>query len=132
MAPAPIENKLKEEILIEQAMVVGEGRKFVSAIILPAKEPLNNYCVHKNVTWEGLKQMLEKPLIQLKYQKMVDTVNSQLAKYEQIKKFLLLDDEWLPIRADGSEGELTPSLKLKRRRLEKKYAREIDELYLET
>ncbi len=129
VAPAPIENKLKEDILIEQAMVVGDGRKFVSAIIVPAEEPLRNYCQHKGITWSSLEKMVELPEIISKYQSIVDQVNPNFARYEQIKKYSLSDQVWVPIKEDGTEGELTPTLKLKRRVLTQKYAEQIDKLY---
>ena len=129
VAPAPIENKLKEDILVEQAMVVGDGKKFVSAIVVPAEEPLQNYCKHKGIAWSTFEEMIQSPEIIAKYQQIIDQVNPNFARYEQIKKCTLSPDVWVPIKPDGTEGELTPTLKLKRRVLREKYATQIEELY---
>ena len=129
VAPAPIENKLKEDILVEQAMVIGDGKKFVSAIIVPAEEPLKNYCQHKGIIWSTFQEMIQSPDIIAKYQQIIDQVNPNFARYEQIKKCTLSPDVWVPIKPDGTEGELTPTLKLKRRVLREKYASQIAELY---
>ncbi len=129
VAPAPIENKLKEHILIEHAMVVGDGRRFVSAIIVPAEEPLKTYCQENQIPWKTFSSMLTKSEIYDRFNHIVEKANHQFARYEQIKKFCLISDTWVPIKENGAEGELTPTLKLKRRILLAKYAREIDDLY---
>jgi long-chain acyl-CoA synthetase len=64
-----------------------------------------------------------------KYQKIIDHLNPEFSHIEQIKEFRLIPDPWLPIHEDHSEAELTPTLKLKRRVIRKKFAREIDEIY---
>jgi long-chain acyl-CoA synthetase len=129
VAPAPIENKLKENILIEQAMLIGDRRKFVSVLIVPAEEPLKNYCLKNNIAWTDLESMIRAQQIVDKYYELVEKVNADLARYEQIKKLCLVDKVWVPINTDGSEGELTPTLKLKRRIITEKYLAEIDAMY---
>ncbi len=129
VAPAPIENLLKENILVEQAMVIGDGRKFVSAIIVPAEEPLKHYCDHKGIQWSNLKEASQHPDVITKYDRIVEEVNPNFARYEQIKKCALVPEVWVPIKPDGSEGELTPTLKIKRRILTDKYAELIEGLY---
>lgn len=131
VAPAPIENKMKEDFLIEQMMVVGDKQKFVTALIVPAEEALKSWCDKKQIPWEGLEQMVKHQKVHEKYQKVIDRYNPIFSKIEQIKKFELLASPWLPIHHDGSEAELTPTLKLKRRVIRKKYHKEIAGLYCE-
>lgn len=129
VAPAPIESKLKEDFLVEQIMVVGESKKFVSAIILPAEEALRDWCEHKDLTWTSMEEMLQHEQVLDKYQRIVNAYNPNFSKIEQIKKFTLINDTWDPIKADGSEGELTPTMKLKRRVIRGKYKAQIDAMY---
>lgn len=131
VAPAPIENKLKEHFLVEQVMVVGEKRKFVSAIIVPAEEALRNWSTHNAIEWTSLELVVRHPRVIEKYQRIVDEINPLFSHIEQIKKFVLVPDAWEPIKADGSEAELTPTMKLKRRVILKKYAELIDQMYAE-
>ena len=129
VAPAPIENKMKEDFLIEQMMVVGDKQKFVTALIVPAEEALKSWCEQKEIPWEGLENMVKQKKVRKKYQKVIDSYNPMFSHIEQIKKFDLVASQWLPIHPDGAEAELTPTLKLKRRVIRKKFSREIAELY---
>lgn len=129
VAPAPIENKLKEHFLIEQVMVVGEQRKFVSALIVPGTEALEDWCDHHEVPWTTLEEVLANPRVQEKYQDIINQENPNFSRIEQIKKFCLVPEPWEPTKADGSEAELTPTLKLKRRVIMKKYADLINQMY---
>ncbi len=129
VAPAPIENKLKEEFLIEQVMVVGDGRKFVAALIVPVEEALQDWCAANNLPWTNMAEMVEKPEVVTKYQEIVDRINPCFSQIEQIKKFTLIPDQWEANKQDGTEAELTPTLKLKRRVIQEKYRREIEALY---
>lgn len=129
VAPAPIENKLKEDFLIEQVMVVGEQRKFVSAIILPAEEALHDWCNRHEVPWNGLADAINHPKVIAKYQSIIDKYNPNFSKIEQVKKFCLLPVTWEPVRADGTDAELTPTMKLKRRVIRDKYQEQIASIY---
>ncbi len=129
VAPAPIENKFREDFLIEQIMVVGEKQKFVSALIVPAEEALKNWCDHKGIEWSSLPEMIQQKKVIAKYQKIIDKLNPQFSHIEQIKKFKLVPSQWLPVHEDQSEAELTPTLKLKRRVIRKKFEQEIAEIY---
>lgn len=131
VAPAPIENKLKEDFLVEQVMVVGEQKKFVSALILPSEEALQDWCKNENIAWTELSEMLENPAVIAKYQSIVDHYNPLFSKVEKVKKFRLLPVTWEPIREDGTVAELTPTMKLKRRVIRDKYQAEIDKIYEE-
>jgi long-chain acyl-CoA synthetase len=129
VAPAPIENKLKEDFLVEQVMVVGERQKFVSAIILPAEEALQDWCEEHDIPWNGVQDAIQHPDVIAKYQSIIDEYNPLFNKIEQIKKFCLLATSWEPVRSDGTLAELTPTMKLKRRVIREKYGDKINEMY---
>ncbi len=127
--PAPIEIRLKEDILVENAMVVGDKRKFASALILASPDAVEKLCKDENIPWSDFSTAITDEKVIRKYQTIVDKVNADLARHEQVKKFKLLSDVWEPVKTDGSIGELTPTLKLKRRVILARYADEIDRLY---
>src|SRR6056297_96224 len=129
VAPAPIENKMKEDFLIEQMMVVGDKQKFVTALIVPAEVSLKNWCEHKKLAWTSLDDMIKHKAVIAKYEKVIHLYNPQFSHIEQVKKFKLISASWLPVHEDGAEAELTPTLKLKRRVIREKFNKEIEELY---
>lgn len=129
VAPAPIEAALKENFLIEQVMVIGEQRKFVSALIIPAQEALMTWCQAHDISWTSLADMIENPRIIAAFQKIVEKANPHFNHIEQIKKFKLLATSWDMTKADHSESELTPTLKLKRRVILQKHRQDIEDLY---
>jgi len=124
IAPQAIENKLKESIFIEQAIVIGENQKFASAIICPNFEYLHNWCTHNHINYRDNFELITKTEVIRQFQKEIDHVNKTLGKTEQIKKFRLICDEWSP-----STGELSPTLKLKRKFIINKYKDLIEEIY---
>lgn len=129
VAPAPIESKFKEDFLIEQIMVVGDKQKFVSALIVPAEEALRSWCEGKGISWSSTEEVLQAPEVQARYQQILDQLNPQFSHIEQIKKFRLLPGAWEPTKADGSDAELTPTMKLKRRVIQAKFEAVITEMY---
>lgn len=129
VAPAPIENKLRESFFIDQVMIVGDNKKFVAVLITPATEALQNWCLENHITWIGLKEILKDERIVALYQSIITSCNHTLGHTEQIKQFLILPDSWEAIKNDNSTPELTPTMKLKRRVILNKYASEIEELY---
>lgn len=129
VAPAPIENKFKEDFLIEQMMVVGEKQKFVSALIVPAIEALKDWCTENEVPWSDFNEVIKNEKVLAHYQNVINHFNPEFGHVEQIKKFKLLDSTWETVKADGSEAELTPTMKLKRRVILDKYKNEIDQMY---
>ena len=129
VAPAPIENSFKEEFLIEQIMVVGEQKKFVSALMVPSEEALEKWCTQHQIPWTGLTEAVRHPRIVALYQDIVDKLNPNFSHIEQIKRFTLLDKVWQPSHPNGEEAELTPTLKLKRRVILQKFKEEIESLY---
>ncbi|WP_291961679.1 AMP-dependent synthetase/ligase [Maribacter sp.] len=131
VAPAPIENRIKEEFLVEQMMVIGDKQKFVSALIVPAVEALKSYCHKKDIIWTSLDDIIKHPKVIKRYQKIIDKYNPEFSHVEQIKKFKLISREWLPVHTDGAAAELTPTLKLKRRVIREKFSTEILDIYAE-
>lgn len=131
VAPAPIENRIKEEFLVEQMMVIGDKQKFVSALIVPAVEALKSYCHKKDIIWTSLDDIIKHPKVIKRYQKIIDKYNPEFSHVEQIKKFKLISREWLPVHTDGAAAELTPTLKLKRRVIRQKFSTEILDIYAE-
>mgnify|MGYP001193123949 CR=1 FL=1 len=129
VAPAPIESLLKEEFLIEQAMVVGDSKKFVSALIVPSVDALKNWCDEHHVAWTSLDEVVNNEGVISRYQHAIDLVNENFSHIEKIKKFTILPTSWDASKVDGSEAELTPTMKLKRRVILQKYGEEIDALY---
>jgi len=129
VAPTPIESKLKESFMIEQVMVVGEKQKFVSAIITPAPEALKDWCSKHGLNDPDLSAACKNAKVIAEYQKAIDEINPNFSHIEQIKKFTLVADTWEPVKADGSDAELTPTMKLKRRVIRKKYADVIADIY---
>lgn len=124
VAPQVIENKLKEILVIEQAMVVGEGRKHPAALIVPNFASLKDWCALKGIGYTTDAQMIVHPEVLTKFDREIEGKNQGLGQWEKIKKFKLLPRLWTI-----DAGELTPTLKLKRKVLLQRYAAEIDGLY---
>ncbi|TNE50973.1 MAG: long-chain fatty acid--CoA ligase [Bacteroidetes bacterium] len=129
VAPAPLESALKEHYLVEQAMVVGDDFKFVTALIVPAIDGLKDWCHRHGLTWTNVTEALQYPEVQRRYEMLLERINPHFSKFEQIKKFTLLPDSWEPEKKDGTEAELTPTLKLKRRVILRKFDGEIKAMY---
>jgi long-chain acyl-CoA synthetase len=124
IAPSPIESRLKEAFLIEQAMVVGDGQKFTSALIVPSFDQLESWCRENQVTFESREQVIREARVLAAFQAIVDDLNPSLGHIEQIKKFALVPNTW-----DVSSGELTPTMKLKRRVILDRHQQEVAEIY---
>lgn len=129
VAPAPIESKFKEEFLIEHMMVVGDQRKFVSAIVVPSPDTLRDWCHEHQIDWTNLADAVKRPEVISRYQHIFDKLNPEFSQIDQVKKFTLVPDSWEASKADGSEAELTPTMKLKRRVIMDKYAAQIAAMY---
>jgi long-chain acyl-CoA synthetase len=110
IAPDAIENKFKESKVIEQIMVVGENQKFPSALIIPSFEGLRDWCNIKSISYTDDFEMIKNERVIKKYQKECDIYNESFAKHEKIKKFELLPELWTV-----ESGELTPTMKAKRK-----------------
>ncbi|MBB6326492.1 long-chain acyl-CoA synthetase [Algoriphagus iocasae] len=124
VAPQVIENKIKESSLIDQVMVIGENRNYVVALIIPSEDGLKEYCRHKGFPFTEMSEMILKPEVIAKYERVLEDMNKYFAKWETIKRFKLLPEPW------GIEsGELTPTMKLKRKIILSKYQKDIDAIY---
>ena len=124
VSPQVVENKLKESLFIDQAMVIGEGEKFASALISPNFPQLHNWCLSREIKFADNRELIEHPEVIEGFQQDVNHVNKQLNSSEQVKRFRLVIDEWSP-----QTGELSQTLKLKRSKVSQKYAKIIDEIY---
>lgn len=124
VAPQPIENKMKESPFIEQMIVVGAERKFTAALIVPAFANLKTWCEKQGLEASTNEQMINHPRVQEYYKTIIEKFNSQFNPVEQVKKIELLNAEWT---ING--GELTPTLKLKRRVIMEKYAGAVERIY---
>lgn len=129
VAPAPIESLLKEDFLIENVMVVGDHKKFVSALIVPSQDALKAWCEEHRVEWTSLDDIIHNETVLSRYQHAIDKINVNFSHIEQIKKFALIPTTWEATRNDGTESELTPTMKLKRRVILSKFTDAIDKLY---
>ncbi|MDR1172152.1 MAG: long-chain fatty acid--CoA ligase [Bacteroidales bacterium] len=125
ISPQVIENKLKESLLIDQVIVIGENEKFASALISPNFTQLHNWCYTREITFSDNKELIQIPEVIENFRQEVNQVNKQMGAAEQVKRFRLVADEW-----SAQTGELSPTLKLKRRQLTEKYAKIIDEIYV--
>lgn len=126
VVPQPIENKLKENFAIEQVMLVGEGQKFVSALIVPNFDAVRSWCVRNEVKFESKEAAIKNEKVLAYFQSIIDRDNEQFNHVEQIRKFILLPTEWT---VDG--GELTPSLKMKRKAIVNRFQQQINSFYEE-
>lgn len=127
VAPQPIENKFKESPFIEQMMVIGEGKKFVSALIVPSFPNLKSWCDRNNVRLSDNDDAVNNSKINELIQQVVNEKNQQFGHTDQIKKFKLIPEEWT---VQG--GQLTPTLKLKRKVIMERYKPIIDQMYADS
>lgn len=126
IAPQPIENALKQSRFINQAVVIGEHRKFPSALIVPHFDALKNYAQLKAITYQDIGDLLRHPQIIDLIERQIDKLTPDLGHFEKLKGVVLLDRE---LTIEG--GELTPTLKVKRRVVMEKYKEQIDRMYAE-
>ncbi len=124
VAPQPIENKMKESNYIEQMMVVGAEQKFVGAFIVPNYVQLTEWCRTHSITDVEPASIIRNPKVLELFKDIVESYNPNFNQVEQVKKFELLPTEWT---IDG--GELTPTLKLKRKVIMEKYKSAFERLY---
>ena len=126
IAPQPIENSIKLNSLIGTAVVLGDRRKFASVIISPHFPLLEEWATANNVSFSSREQLISDPRVKILYEGIVAEVNRGLARYETLKRVLLVPDEFT-----ANDGTLTPTFKLRRKAIEERYRKEIEELYRE-
>lgn len=124
IAPQVMENRFKESRFIEQIMVIGEGEKHAAAIIQPDFVFLESWCNRKQIPFENSEKIIENQTVINRIQREVDELNSNFSNYEQIKKFELVPFQWAV-----DTGELTPTLKLKRKFIKTKFQQLFDKIY---
>ena len=124
VAPLPIENKLKESPFIEQVMIIGAERKFVSALIVPSFSNLREWCRKNNIADASNEGLIRNVKVIDMFREVVESFNKYFNHVEQVKKFELLPDEW-----SVDTGEMTPKLSLKRKVIIEKYRDAIERIY---
>ena len=126
VAPQPIENRLKESAFIDQVMVVGEHQKFASALILPDFKYLKEWTESNELlTGQTNFEMICIPEVRKALNDEIATINKSLSESERVLRFRIVADEWSPLT-----GELSASLKLKRKVIESKYRELLDDIYI--
>jgi len=126
IAPQKLETMLAEEYLIEFVVAIGEGRKFISALIVPSFEALEEYASSKKISFSSREDLIYKPEIIKVYQDIIDNRCMDLGQVEKIKKFTLLSNEF-----STDTGEITPTMKIKRKNIDRLYQKEINDMYQE-
>jgi long-chain acyl-CoA synthetase len=126
IAPQPIENALKANVLIAEAAVIGDKRKYASVILAPHFPLLEDWSRANNVVFNSRQELVSHPKVRDLYRGIVEDLNKKLAHFESLKKILIVPDEFTV-----ATGEITPTQKLKRRVIEAKYRQQIDDLYQE-
>lgn len=124
VAPQVVENVLKESNFVEQVMVIGENQKFTAALIAPDFIFLRKWAEIHNINFVNDKDLISKSEVIHRIQQEVDKYNDQLNHISKIKEFRLVCESWTP-----ESGDLSPTLKLKRRSLMKKYKHKIEDIY---
>ena len=124
VAPQPIESKLKTSLLVAQAALVGDRHKFISALLSPNFVALEDWARHHGIETKSRAELVADSRVLALYGEIVREVNGSLANFETLKRFRVVAEEWTQ-----ETGELTPSMKLKRRVITAKYAAVIDALY---
>jgi len=124
ITPSKIEALLLTSPLIEHAVVVGDGRKYLTSLLTLSEEAVKNFAAEKGLQDKAFSDVIAGREIKNEIDKQLETINARLSRVEQIKKFKILDHA-----LSQESGELTPTLKVRRFFIHQKYAREIDEMY---
>ena len=124
VSPQPIEDKFKESLFIEEILVVGEHQKFAAALIVPDFAFLKEWCKEKDMEFTTPSEMIANDRIRKRFQGEIKKYNKLFGETEQIRSWDLLDHEWTL-----ESGEITPTLKMKRKFLHLKYKEQIDRLF---
>ncbi len=124
IAPAPIENSLKASRFIGQVMIIGDRRKFLTALVVPEFETLVAWAGTQGLATDNIAELLQQDAVQDLYKSEFEKVNGGLAKHQRVGAWELLPEEW---SIEG--GEMTPTLKIKRRIINKKFADVVEGIY---
>ena len=126
IAPQPLENSLKHNALIAEAVIVGDKRKFPAVLVAPYFPLLEDWARANQVTFSSREELVGHAKVNALYEGIVADVNRNLARFEQLKKVILVAEEF-----STENGALTASMKLRRRVVEERYRARIDEMYAE-
>jgi long-chain acyl-CoA synthetase len=124
IAPQPIENRIKTNPFFAEIVMIGNRRNFASALVVPNFEQLERWAKQRGLGWKSREELVALPAVVHHYEGLVDELTAEHAQFEKIKKIALLPGEFTL-----ESGELTPTLKVKRRVVEEKYREVIDGLY---
>ena len=124
IAPQPIENSLKHNALIAEAIIVGDKRKFPAVVISPYFALLEEWARNNQVGFASRTELVAHPKVQALYDGIVEDINRDLARFEKLKKVILVPDEFTP-----ADGTLTHTMKVRRRAVEERYRKLIEDLY---
>lgn len=126
IAPQPIENALKHNPLVAEAVVVGDKRKFPAVLIFPNFAALEALARDKDLTFSSRQELCELAQVRARYAEIIEQLNNGLAQFEKLKEFRVVAEE-----LSAADGTLTASMKLRRRAIEERYRGVIDEIYAE-
>ncbi len=126
IAPSPIEQMIKESRFVNQVVLIGNSRKFAAALVVPNFEQLENFVLRESIEAGSRGDLCSHPDILRLFEEEIERYCQGLSRFESVKKVILLENE---LTVEG--GELTPTLKIKRRVIDEKYSKEIDQAYLE-
>jgi len=124
ISPQNIENSVKTSPYVEQIAVIGDKRKYLSALVIPNFEALSKWAKQKGISFASNADLIKNEEVNKLIESEIAKYTKQFSRVEQIKKFTLLEAEWTQ-----ATGELTPTQKVKRRIIEQKYAKEIEAMY---
>ncbi|MBN2284093.1 MAG: long-chain fatty acid--CoA ligase [Deltaproteobacteria bacterium] len=125
ISPQNLENDMKASRFIEQVAVIGDNRKYLSALVVPNFEELEAWAKEQNISFGSRKELIENDAVRKLYEGEIKETTKNYARVEQIRKFSLLESEW-----SQETDELTPTLKVKRRVINQKYSTVIDDMYV--
>jgi long-chain acyl-CoA synthetase len=125
IAPQPIENSLKHNVLIAEAVILGDKRKFPAVLIAPHFPLLEDWARANHVTFSSRQELVANPSVRALYEGIVADLNQGLARFEKLKKVIVVPDQFSP-----EDGTLTASMKLRRRVVEARYRDQIEDLYV--
>jgi len=124
IAPQVIETMVGEDLYIEQVVVVGDGRKYISALIVPNFEILGEYAKSKGIQYSSRQELISNPAIVEFYNNKIEKLTESLGQVEKIKKFTLMPQEFTQ-----ENGEITPTMKIRRKVIQQRYRDIIDKMY---
>lgn len=124
VAPQPIENKMKESPFVEQIMLIGDNRRFVSALIVPSFAKLKEWAKTHGIQYTTNEEMIKNSMVLTMFESVVSEYNALFNQVEQVKKFALLSREWTI-----DKGEMTPKLSMKRKVVLANFEKEIEAMY---